>query len=158
MLSAFSTAGEWKWRTPAGEGRWVGNAYTVDDGKETEGFLLLWVEQVPTATVGAGMLPLRVGTGALDEELGRERWKLVHAVASNSAVSRRNRAHPVAVAFVPQVKHGAQKSTGKSIAWFASPKGYLRQNGRKVLLVSPSTQPGHAKGEGLYAELWPVSW
>ena len=137
----------------------MGNAFVVGkDKKEAKDFLVLWAKQVPTASVDADLLPLRLGTGMLPEDLRGHRWKLVHAVKSNSAVSRRNRAQPVAVEFTPAEQDGASKTQGASIVTFTQHKAYVRQAGRTVYYVRVSADPAAANGEGTYAELWPVSW
>ena len=159
VVAEFAEAKSWSWQTPAGEGRWVGNAFVVGkDQKETKDFMVLWVKQVPTATVDADLLPMRLGTGMLPEDLRDHRWKLVHAVKSNSAVSRRNRAQPVAVAFTPTEQYGVSKTQGASVVTFTEEKAFVRQAGRAVYYIRPSADPAAAHGEGTYAELWPVSW
>lgn len=158
VLAEFSNAKTFSWQTPAGEGRWVGHAYLVGKDEEAKDFMVLWVKQVPTATVDRDLLPIKLGTGMLPENLLDNRWKLVHAMKTNSAVSRRNRAHPVAVEFVPTEQHGATRTEGASIGSFTSEKAFIRQSGRAVYYVRPSSDPAASKGEGTYAELWPVSW
>jgi hypothetical protein len=158
VVEAFAKAGRWMWSKQSGTGRWVGRAYTIADGKQTDDFMVLWAEQVPTAQVGEDMLPLKVGSGQLPARFRTHREKLVVALEGDDAVSRHNRALPWVTEFVPDVKAGAMQTDGASTVLVSEDRTYIRTTGRKTLLITPSPDLTDQEGTGTYAELWPATW
>src|SRR5262249_41015453 len=63
ILDEFELASGFAPQIPSGEGRYIGNAYILEKGAEKSELLMLSVSQVPTATVPAGELAMRIGTG-----------------------------------------------------------------------------------------------
>ena len=158
ILDDFSGADAWDWRKLSREARWVGNAFVVDDRPERKEAWVLWAAPVPTAQVDPGLLPLKVAAGVLSKGLGHERWKVIDAISRLASVSKRNRALVAASRFAPTTPHPTQRTTGKSLMWLAEDKTYVRQEGRRLLVVKLSSAPTAAPGQGTYAELWPVFW
>ena len=58
IVKEFASSQRYTAKTPSGEGRWVGQAYTVEKGVEKERDLILWAKTVPTSQVGPGDLPI----------------------------------------------------------------------------------------------------
>src|SRR5512145_497682 len=51
LLTEFSEAARFVPQTPAGEGRWIGNAFVREKGLENKQLILLWAKEVPTSHV-----------------------------------------------------------------------------------------------------------
>jgi len=158
LLTEFSSATRWVAQTPAGEGRWVGNAFVREKGVEKKQLMLLWAKQMPTSQVGPGDLPIRVGTGTLEPELIEHGFKMIAAISRSDQPSKRNQARPAVEAFTPTTHRGAVNTAGASVRLISEESVYLRQVGRKVLLVMPSQASGATAGDGTYAEFWRATW
>jgi hypothetical protein len=158
VLEEFGQGSRWIAQTPAGEGRWIGNAFVRDKGVEKKQLVILWAKQVPTSQVGPGDLPVRVGTGTLADELIEHGFKMISALSHSDSPSKRNQARPAVEAFVPTAQRGAINTVGASVRLIAEDSVYLRQSGRKVLIVMPSQAPSASAGDGTYAEAWRATW
>ena len=158
ILNEFAGAARWSGQTPAGEGRWIGNAYVRDKGVEKRQLLLLWAKQMPTSQVGPGDLPVRVGTGTLPDDVLDHGFKMITAVSQGDSPSKRNQARPLVESFVPTTHHGAVNTSGASVRLISEDAVYLRQSGRRVLLVMPSQTQNASPGDGTYAEFWRATW
>jgi hypothetical protein len=158
ILNEFAGATRFLPQTPAGEGRWVGNAFVREKGEEKRQLFLLWAKQVPTSQVNSGDLPIRVGTGTLSDDLVEHGFKMVRALSQGDQPSKHNQARPAVEAFVPTTHRGAVNTAGASVRLISEDSVYLRQVGRKVLLVMPNQTQSAAAGDGTYAEFWRATW
>jgi hypothetical protein len=158
ILGEFAVATRWSAQTPAGEGRWIGNAFVREKGTETKQLLLLWAKQVPTSQVGPGDLAVRVGTGTLPAELVEHGFKMIAALNRGDQPSPRNQAKHEVDAFVPTTHRGAVNTAGASVRLISEDTVYLRQAGRKVLVVMPSQGSNASSADGTYAEFWRATW
>lgn len=158
IIKEFAVAEPWAYAKLEREARWIGNAFEVEKKSEEKQAWVLWAGPVPTAQVDPGLLPLRVAAGVLSEGLGHERWKVINAVSRLASVSKRNRALVAASRFAPTSQRPTQRTRGRSITWLTEDKAYVRQQGRKLLVIKLSSSPAAAPGQGTYAELWPVFW
>lgn len=158
LLNEFAEGARFVAQTPAGEGRWIGNAYVREKGKETKQLLLLWAKQVPTSQVGPGDLPIRIGTGTLDQSIVEHGFKMVNALSRSDQPSKHNQARSVVDSFVPTTQRGAVDTAGASVRLISEESTYLRQLGRKVLMLTPNQAQSATPGDGTYAELWRATW
>lgn len=158
ILNEFAEGSRFIAQTPAGEGRWIGNAFVREKGKETKRLMLLWAKQVPTSQVGPGDLPVRIGTSTLDEDLVEHGFKMVNALSRSDQPSRRNQARSAVDTFVPTTQRGAVNTAGASVRLISEESTYLRQSGRKVLMLTPSQDQAASPGDGTYAEFWRATW
>jgi len=158
VINEFAAATRWSVQTPAGEGRWVGQAFVRDQGVEKKQILLLWAKQMPTSQVGPGDLPVRVGTGTLTEDLVEHGFKMIAALNRGDQPSKHNQARREVEAFVPTTNRGAVNTAGASVRLIAEETVYFRQAGRKVLMVMPNQATSAAPGDGTYAEFWRATW
>lgn len=158
LLNEFAEGTRFSAQTPAGEGRWVGNAFVRDKGKETKQLILLWAKQVPTSQVGPGDLPIRIGTGTLDADLVEHGFKMVNALSRSDQPSKHNQARAAVDSFVPTTQRGAVNTAGASTRLISEDSVFLRQSGRKVILLMPNQAQSATAGDGTYAELWRASW
>lgn len=158
ILTDFAAGSRWTAQTPAGEGRWLGQAFVREKGVEKKQLILLWAKQMPTSQVGPGDLPLRIGTGTLADDFIEHGFKMVTALSQSDQPSKRNQARPQVEAFVPTTHRGAVYTAGASMRLISEESVYLRQSGRKVLLVMPNQAQNAQAGDGTYAEFWRATW
>lgn len=159
ILAEFAQAGRWSGETPSGEGRWLGNAYTLAKGSEKKETTILVVKRAGTSQVGASDLPIRVAIGSPPQGLWRDIDKLVRVLSNSSNVSKTNPAVKYVREFSSTTDRGAVASAGTSVRLIAEESVYLRQgSGRKVLMVRLANDSPAASGDGTYAELWATTW
>jgi hypothetical protein len=158
ILKDFAQAQRFTARTPSGEGRWIGNAVSVDKGVETSRHLVLWAKTVPTSQVGPGDLPVKAGFEFIPEGLKLQSEKLMRALVRSADPPESNPAYQFAKAFVPPKQRVMANTAGPSVHLTSEQSVYLRYAPpRKVYLVNPA--PGAAAaGDGIYAELWLGDW
>jgi hypothetical protein len=158
VVKEFSLAQRYTAHTPSGEGRWVGHAYTVEKGVETEREIVLWAKVVPTSQVGPGDLAIKVGFDFFPDELKPHAAKLVRTLGRGDSPSPINQAFPYAKAFVPTKQRAIVNTAGQSVHVTAEQSIYLRAKApRLVYMVSPASGSA-APGDGMYAELWLAVW
>lgn len=159
ILKDFSQAQRYTAHTPSGEGRWVGHAFVVAKGVETERELVLWAKVVPTSQVGPGDLAIKVGFDFFPDDLKSHAEKLVRTISRGDQPSPKNQAFPFVKAFMPAKQRVIVNTAGQSVHVTAEESIYLRAKApRSVYIVNPSTSREAAPGDGMYAELWLADW
>jgi hypothetical protein len=159
VIKEFAQAQRFTGQTPSGEGRWVGQVFTVEKGVETERPIILWAKRVPTSQVGPGDLPIKVGHEFFPGELESHAEKLVRALMHGDAPSPRNQAFPFAKSLVPTQQRVIVNTNGQSVHVTSEESIFIRAKAlRNVYLVNPSTARGANSGDGMYAELWLADW
>ena len=158
ILTEFAEAKRWVFNKPAGEARWVGSAFVREKGVEKKQLLILWAKRMPTAQVGPGDLPIKVGTGTLDSELVEHGFKMVRSLSQGDQPSKHNQARSKVEEFVPTIQRGAVATSGASVRLIAEDTVYLRQLDRKVLMFAPNLSSSATAGDGTYAEFWVSTW
>jgi hypothetical protein len=159
ILKEFASAQRYTAHTPSGEGRWVGQSFTVEKGAETERQLVLWAKTVPTSQVGPGDLPIKVGFDFFPDELKEHAEKLVRALSRGDPPSPKNQAFPFAKSFVPAKQRVIVNTAGASVHVTSEESIYIRAKApRSVFIVNPSSSRQSATGDGMYAELWLADW
>jgi len=159
IIKDFSQAQRYTAHTPSGEGRWVGNAFVVAKGVETERELILWAKVVPTSQVGPGDLAIKVGFDFFPDDLKSHAEKLVRTISRGDQPSPKNQAFPFLKAFMPAKQRVIVNTAGQSVHVTAEESIYLRAKApRSVFIVNPSTSREAAPGDGMYAELWLADW
>jgi hypothetical protein len=159
ILEEFEQGAAFAPKIPSGEGRFIGNAYTLEKGAEKSDLLVLSVSQVPTATVPPGELALHVGTGAVPADRHDHGVKLANALSHGDTVAKTNQALPYVKSFTAPDSQGTMQTAGTSVR-AVSEELFLRLGAAsKVLLVrmKPPTAAG-GPPEGTFAELWAASW
>ena len=158
ILNEFGDASRFAPQIPSGEGRWIGNAYTLEKNAEKSELVVVSVSQVPTSTIGPNELALKVGIGPMPEDKREHGMKLVNALSHGDTVSKLNQAAPYVKAWKPGDARGTMATSGTSVRTVTD-EVYLRQASTKVLLVRLKAQ-GAAGGapEATFAELWAASW
>jgi len=159
ILKEFAAAQRFTGHTPSGEGRWVGQSYTVEKGAEKGRELVLWAKSVPTSQVGPGDLPMKVGMDFFPDDLRSHAEKLERALSRDDPPNPKNQAFPFVQAFVPAKQRVIVNTAGQSVHVTSEESIYLRAKApRTVYIVSPSTSRDASPGDGMYAELWLAVW
>jgi hypothetical protein len=159
IIKDFSQSQRYTAHTPSGEGRWVGHAFVVVKGVESERELVLWAKVVPTSQVGPGDLAIKVGFDFFPDELKSHAEKLVRTLGRGDPPSPKNQAFPFAKAYIPAKQRVIVNTAGQSVHVTAEESIYLRAKApRSVFIVNPSTSREAAPGDGMYAELWLADW
>jgi hypothetical protein len=159
VIKEFAQAKRFTAQTPSGEGRWVGQVFTVEKGVETERAIILWAKRVPTSQVGPGDLPIKVGHEFFPAELESHAGKLVRALMHGDAPSPKNQAFPFAKSLVPSQQRVIVNTNGQSVHVTSEESIFIRANASRVVyLVNPSTARSASTGDGMYAELWLADW
>ncbi len=159
ILEDFAAAERWEAKMPSGEGRWFGHAYVVTKGVETREFLLLRARRVPTAQVGPSDLPLMFGTGGLPEDRNEHAEKLIRALRDGGTGKKTNLARMYLTDFEPKEELGVIATKGKSVQLITEEDTFVRRSGvKRLLLVKLAGGADAEKGDGVFAEVWSVSW
>jgi hypothetical protein len=159
VLDEFAKAEKWQRQIPSGEGRWAGNAYQIAKGADRTELILLSARQVPTNQTSPGDLPLRVGTGPMPDDKQTAGAKLSSALSRGDTVPRNNPALAFAKTWVSGREYSVVPTTGPSVRLVAEQETYVRQGAaQKVIVVQPHAGTQTSAGDGMYAEVWPISW
>ena len=120
--------------------------------------MVVSASQVPTSTVPAGELALRIGIGPLPDDRRDHGIKLVNALSHGDTVSKLNQAALYVKAWKPSDAKGTMATAETSVR-LVSDEVYLRQAASKLLLVRLKAQGASgAPPEATFAELWAASW
>jgi len=161
VLRDFAEAPRGIGQAPSGQGRWMGQGFRVEKGREIRELYMLSATNVPSASVGPTDLPLRIAMGTLPREARRDGEKLAKALAHSEQVANDNKALPLVKGWTSDNGRIAMPTTGPSVRLIAEDATYVRQSGQKVIVVRLKAAPPGAQpspGDGTYAELWPVTW
>lgn len=159
VLQAVASCGAWEGTSPGGEAKWLGRAWEVKDGKEREVYAVLRSRTVPLDEANGG-IPARIGLDLVPDDLPSMLGikKAVQAFERHDVTQKGN----AGLAWVKD-----KKDFTESPAFATVKKGVLVQSDDVAFVCKGSSQelffakPKGAsgkKGDGLYAELWPVSW
>jgi hypothetical protein len=158
ILNEFGDAARFSPQIPSGEGRWIGNAYTLEKAAEKSELMVVSASQVPTSQVPAGELALKIGIGPMPDDKRVHAMKLVNALSHGDTVSKLNQAAAYVKTWKPADARGTMATSGSSVR-SVTDELYLRQSSTKILLVRVKPQSaGGASAETTLAELWPAAW
>jgi hypothetical protein len=161
ILAAFAGCTPWPAVVPSGDGRWLGRGYLVEGSKTSESITLLRSRSVPTSEIGPGQLPVRVGFAELAKQDGQafeQADKAIRTLARHDVPARGN-ATIEHLAKRDAWSEGFSMRTVGGQVYVASQGGaFLCQGPHQELLLVQRAATRGSPGDGLYAELWPVSW
>jgi len=163
VLAAMTTCGAWNPVSPAGEGRYIGRGWVVQDGVPGEEVAVMRVKTVPKTDVAAWQLPVTVAIADLPRDAGLATTQAERAV---SAFERYDVPPPKNATMVYMKERAdwpagarAVRTSGTMVQTSSDQPAYLCQGPHHdVLLVQ---QPRAAEGktaDGVYAQLWPATW
>jgi len=162
VLDAFATCVPWAGVVPSGDGRWIGRGYVIEgSNKTTEEITILRSKRVPSSEVGPGQLPLRIGIANIAKEEGQAHEqgdKLIRALARGDVAARSNAALEHVKKRETWPENFAMKTRGGQIYVASQGGGFLCQGPKQQLFLAQRAATRGSPGDGLYAELWPVTW
>jgi hypothetical protein len=158
VLNQFQSCQPAKIPTPSGDGRWLGNGYTVHAGAFTEHATMLRSRRVPQNEVGKSQLGTKIGVADLpadDDTLQRQAEKAIASLGRGDVPKHGN----AAIDYLKELKDWNESTCmgakDNQLFVVADPGIYLCElSDQRLLLV----QRTGGSADGLYAELWPVSW
>lgn len=159
ILEAVAACGPWEGTSPGGEAKWLGHAWDVKDGKQKEGYAVLRSRTVPLDQAMGG-LPARIGFDLVPDDLPS-----ILGIKKAVAAFERHDVTQKGNAGLAWVKD--KKDFSESPAFATVKKGVLVQSDDVAFVCQGKSQElyyarpragGGARGEGVYAELFPVSW
>jgi hypothetical protein len=156
-LNEFEEASRFAPQIPSGEGRWIGNSYTIEKNVEKADLIVLSASQVPTSTVPPGELALKIGIGPIPDDKREHATKLVNALSHGDTVSKLNQAAPYVKTWKPSDARGTMATSGTSVRTVTD-EIYVRQASTKILLVRLKAQAAGSAAEATLAELWAAAW
>ena len=148
---------------PSGDGRWIGRGYLVEGSNLREHVTLLRARRVGLNEVSNGQLGVRLALGEITKEDG---VAFEQADRTVRALERHDRP-PHGSATVELVRTlnkwtevNAMQTSGRQVYALTSHGSFLlcQDSNQSVLLVERNIITKGSSADGLYAELWAVSW
>ena len=162
VLKAFKDCKDWLPMTESGDGRWLGKAYIVKKGTFVEDLVLLRSKRVNVSDVGPGQLNVKIAIADIPQSYPAE---IQHAHKALRAFKRGDvtKASNQAVRYIKDRQDwpDAFVSKAKENQIFVADRGgaYLCQmKGDQRLLVVRKSNSRENPADGLYAEMYPVTW
>jgi hypothetical protein len=160
VLGLAGTCKPWPGTTQGGDGRYLGRATLVEGTKREARLVILRTRTVPLADVGPGELNAKLAIALVakdDAQLGNAE----RAIKAYERFDVPPKANP-AVAWVKSYADfeelpAMRTTTGKVLVLDDAHAMVCEGEQQRLVLVHPAG-PAAKKGDGLYAELWPVSW
>jgi hypothetical protein len=159
VLQSVGSCGAWAGTSPGGEAKWLGRAWEVKDGKTRETYAVLRSRTVPLDQANGG-IPARIGVDLVPDDLPSILGikKAVMAFERHDVTQKGN----AGLAWVKDKKDFSESpafaTTKKGVLVQSDDVAYVCQGTSQELFVAKPKGAGAKKGDGLYAELWPVSW
>lgn len=161
VLAKVASCTAWNPSVPSGDGRWLGHGWLVEGGKTTEQLTLVRARRVPTNEVGPGQLGVKIAI----TDLGKQEGQAFEQADRVIRIFERSDTPPRSSPTLEHVKQRTEWPESSAMRTVGAQVYALTQNGaylcegakRTVLLVQRGSVRG-ASADGLYAELWPISW
>jgi hypothetical protein len=151
----------WSATAPSGEGRWIGRASVVTDGKIADSFAILRLKSAPLAEVGPGQLPAKIALAELPKE---------ESAAYNQAdrvvrAFERGDVPPKSLPTLTYLERRAEwpdafamRTRGGQVYAIAHGGSFYCEGPRKQLLAVQRAATRSGSGDGIYTELWATTW
>jgi hypothetical protein len=156
VLARFTSCTAWDAVSPGGEARFLGRGVAVEGGKSRDAFVVVRSRRVPLAEVAPGQIGAKIAVGELTKDEGGafdQADRTVRAFERNDVPPKSSPTLEYLKKRTEWKEAFAAKTTGGQV--FAE-GAYLCQGPRHELLLVQRGSKSSA--DGLYAELWPVTW
>jgi hypothetical protein len=166
VLAGFATCTPFSATIPGGDGRWMGRGYVVEHGKQsdkfkTDQYTLLRLIKVPAAEVGPGQLPIKIAIADIPKDQDTAFNQAERAIRAFERQDVPKRVSP-AVDYVKSrsswTDAGATRTKGGHVYVITDGGAFVCQGSKQQLFLIDRDKLGAAAGDGLYAELWAISW
>jgi len=158
VLQAVAACGAWEGTSPAGEAKWLGRSWEVQGAKQKEGYAVLRSRTVPLDQANGG-IPARIGVDLVPDDLPSLLGikKAVSAFERHD-VTQKGNAGLAWVKDKSDFDEAPAFATDKKGVFIQSDDAAYACKGASQELFYVRLKAAAAKGDGLYAELWPVTW
>jgi hypothetical protein len=159
VLAGFTSCAAWDPVVPSGDGRWLGRATVVENGKRRDGVAMLRARRVPSAEVAPGQLLAKLALAELsrDDDAFAQADKAIRALERSDVPARGNPAIDRLKTRTDWAESFAAR-TSKGQVYAAREGGLYACQGPKRQVFVVQRAGAKTSAEGLYAELWPATW
>ncbi len=160
VLARLESCPPWDPPLTSGDGRWIGRAFFVEQGKTRTAPLVVRLQAVTLREVGAGQVPIKLGTREITKDDGRAFADAEKALVAFERFDVPNRnSEAMALARTDKLPTPTFMSKTQSGHLYGlSPGGtYACLSGARVAFVERSPT-GSAQGDGTYVELFAANW
>jgi hypothetical protein len=159
VLAKMATCTAWNPIVPSGDGRWAGRGWLVEGAKTTDQVTLVRARRVPTSEVAPGQLGVRIAVADIPKQEGAAHEQADRAIRAYERADVPPHGSPT-LDYVKQKtdwsESFAAKTSGTQVVAQTAHGTYFCQGpNRALLLVQRAAATG---SDGLYGELWPISW
>jgi hypothetical protein len=161
IVNAFSSCRPFQAVVPSGDGRWIGKGYIVEGPKTTESFTIVRSRRVPTAEVGPGQLPTRIGITDIPKDEGpafEQAEKLIRILSHHDVPPKSNAALEHVKKRETWPESFAMKTVSGQVYVASQGGAFICQGQKQQLFLVQRADTRKSSGDGLYAELWAISW
>jgi hypothetical protein len=164
VFEGFATGTKWDLTTIQSEqARYFGKAVVYKGGEAKERWVFLVVKKVPLNKITEGDLPLKIALRELDDsrttEIGQAE-KLLWLLKRDDAVTKRSQTANYVLDYTPSNWDSSAETKGNSIILHVGGGAFVRQGKARTLhLVKVDVaRPGATSTDGMFANLYPISW
>lgn len=160
VLAKMRSCTPWDASVPSGDGRWLGRAWIIADGKVTETFAGLRLKRVPLVEVGPGQLALKIALAEIPKD-GPDRENIDRVLRAFERGDVPPRTSP-ALEYLKQRQEWpdapAVRTKGGHIFAVAQGGAYFCEGPKRTVLAVQQAETRRGSGDGIYAELWATAW
>lgn len=161
VLAKVATCTPWSASPPSGEGRWIGRASVVAEGKTTDTVAVLRLKSVPTVEVGPGQMNVKIALAEIPKEesaaLGQAD-KIIRAFERGDVPPRQSPTLEYLKGRTDWPDAPAVRTKGGHVQAIAQGGTYLCEGPKRQLLAVQRAATRRGSGDGMYAELWATTW
>ena len=142
----------------------MGKAYRIArGGRERGSFVVVHAIGIPSASAGTADLPFKVGLDPLPRDKRKYARKLLRALSHSERVPESNRAYAFVKDHVSSNARLAMATDGVSARLLAEDAVFVRQSKvrQRLVIIGLKADASGAPlqgADGIYAEVWPVTW
>ena len=161
VLAKMSSCAPWSASVPSGDGRWLGRAWVVADGKTTETFVGMRLKTVPSMEVGPGQLALKIALAEISKDDSDAYGNADRALRAYERGDVPPRASPT-LSYLEQRSEWpdapARRTKGGHVFAVAQGGAYYCEGPKRTVLAVQQAETRRGSGDGIYAELWATTW
>ena len=164
VFEGFAKGTKWNLTSIQSEqARYFGKAIVYKGGEATERWVFLVVKKVPLNEITEGDLPLKIALRELDDsrttEIGQAE-KLMWLLKRDDAVTKRSQTANYVLDYTPSNWDSSAETKGNSIILHVDGGAFVRQGeARSLHLVKVDVaRPGATSTDGMFVQLYPISW
>ena len=161
ILDEFKACKDWNPQTPGGDGRWLGRSWVMKDGAYVPGYVVLRSRRVAQSEVAPGQLGAKIGIVPVPSDIPNgtdQARKAVDALARGDVPMAATDVMTWVKDTTDWPEAFATAATRNQVYVVIEGGAYVcEREGKRLILYKRSAEREHP-ADGIYAELWPVSW